>query len=210
MKKLSISLFLISIFTCSYAEVPFGELGAGFDFGINTVHFDSEVAAQNEIDDEGIALTVAGNFRLTIVSLNFGFRTMLVQDYGSFSNDVTTLFGSSSDTLDSDLSIGTLFAEMGVGYDFYERLDLSLAIGAEMISGSRTFEDCYDCDAEYLDIDSGLYIKPTARFLIYKMPNKTMAGETIYLGLFVDYKKALSEQFINDGMNFGLNITSRF
>ncbi len=141
------------------------ESGSGWSFSVGaSANFDSEVAAQEGVEDSAVFLSGAWEKQNENLVFSAGLNIYFLSDEDSFNVLVEDNDGDISLASSDALGFGG-FGE--IGYSFELSSDSSrfdLLGGLEIISAERSIANCTNCPSESISIDGGLYVKPRFRY----------------------------------------------
>lgn len=193
---------LIFLMGCGLAHGTFSqeeavdksELRHSWFFTLGNTSIDSATARGEGIEDSAFALRFGWAGSKAFYRFTGGMNYVSYSDNESFSQLTEDLFGD-EDVSDSEASALSLFGEFGVGHEFQSGIDLSLLAGYDVqISSERSIPNCSNCFEEDIDLDSGLYLKPSVTYFASN-------GFNIGLG-FVNYLSGDYESNIELSIGF--------
>lgn len=128
-------------------------------FGLGRASFDDAVV-QEGIDTTATSWRFGMERQTGNLLIGGGLSGFLYKDNESFSQDVTSTFGSDS-RADSSATAYSLYFEGGYSHSLNDKVSLGLLGGMELVlSSTRGIGNCTNCYEEDIDVSSGLYIQP--------------------------------------------------
>ncbi len=138
-------------------------------FLIEYLPIDSEVAKVAGVGEQAVSVGAfyGGQFFKYGV-FNVGLAAMFINDNDEFSQTVERNIGGDRETRDSEISAGSVFAEIGGQYGFFEKENLILGLvgGYRINDVKRSIPNCVDCSKQDLGdfFKSSPYVKPYVGF----------------------------------------------
>lgn len=161
-----------------------------------------EQAQKYEHSQDGFVLDFAMHATYKYFRAGIGITERFMKNYNKNTVNVSNYYGETG-TRTNSVSYTSLYAEAGPSIFLFNTVQLNVNFGAQTLWGSRSYNDCTDCGSESFETTGGLYIRPSAEFILYKEGSGDFIGG---LGASVSHKTGLGESTFTDGWRVGANV----
>lgn len=170
--------------------------GTSIYFDVGTVELNADVAAREGVDPQAIYAALGWDaINSDNMVFGVGISGFFYDDNESFRVFTVDDFGRERFEK-SNANSFNLFAQTGFRFPINDSVRFSLLGGVEWVARSkRSISRCNDCPSEEIDINSGVYLKPS---LVYQLQNRWMMG--------VSYK-AYASGDVEDGLMFTIGMS---
>lgn len=131
----------------------------GTSFSIGRYQLDEKAAEADQYEPSGLGLSVDLSYTYNRWRGAVGFGSVFLSDNAAFSQTVEDEFGNLSEA-ESSAAIGAFTMELGYEYKLTREITASVNAGYMFLTGSRSIENCSDCETDKFDLDSGFYVEP--------------------------------------------------
>lgn len=137
----------------------------GWVFGVGEAQIDKQTAFEERVGSSATYIQAGWQGQKNHLVFGAGLSIYMFNDKDSFSQDVENGWGDVSRESSSADGYG-LYGELGYSWMIKpQTIHLDLMGGLEMIWAERSIANCSDCYSEDIDVDSGLYVKPSMKFI---------------------------------------------
>lgn len=131
----------------------------GGSFSIGQYQLDEEAAEADNYKSSGLGLSIDLGYTHKGLRGAIGLGSVFLADEAGFSQTVEDQYGNVSEA-ESNAGITFFTLEGGYEYDLTPALSASVNAGYMLLTGSRSIENCSDCNKEDFDLTNGLYLQP--------------------------------------------------
>ncbi len=148
-----------AVFCLAGYQLPALANSLGTSFSVGRYQLDEEAAEADQYEESGLGLNVDLSYTYNGLRGAVGLGSVFLSDNAAFSQTVEDQFGNVSEA-DSSAGITAFTFEVGYEYDLTREVSASINAGYMFLTGSRSIENCSDCDKDTFDLDNGFYVEP--------------------------------------------------